>query len=293
MSWPGLLSNNEDCVLLALGMRLKTCFVRGTLVLCALVLGAHVGSAVELKRETIEAFDRYTAELETHLEPRWHGTHFLWSDDEPGGRDKLAEGSIVVRPANGNGVIAVKNGLIQDWIGAVFLPHCTLKTVLGIVQDYDHHKEIYKPQIADSKMQSHQGDDFQIYLRIVKSKFFLNLVVNSEHKVHFTMLDPQKAYSRSYSTRIAEVSEPGKKGEHELPVGDDRGLLWRLYNYWFFEERDGGVYATCQSVSLTRDIPFGMGKLLAPIIHDLPGESLELSLEQLRKASSVIALRAN
>jgi hypothetical protein len=269
-------------------MRLKSCFVAGIFV-----LGAQVGSAVELKQETIEAFDHYTVELETHLEPRWHGTHFLWSDDEPEVRDKLMKGSIVVRPGNGNGLISVKNGLIQDWLGAAFLPHCTLKTVLGIVQDYGHHKEIYKPQIADSRMESHQGDDFQIFLRIVKAKFFLSLVVNSEHKVHFTTLDAQKAYSRSYSTRIAEVSEPGKKGEHELPVGEDRGLLWRLYNYWFFEERDGGVFVTCQSVSLTRDMPFGMGKLLSPIIHDLPGESLQLSLEQLRKASSAAAWRSN
>ena len=118
-------------------------------------------------------------------------------------------------------------------------------------------------------------------------------MVNSEHKVHFTILDPQKAYSRSYSTRIAEVSDVGKKGEHELPVGDDRGLLWRLYNYWFFEERDGGVFVTCQAVSLTRDIPFGLGKLLGPILHDLPGESVGLSLEQLRKASGAPAWRTN
>ena len=257
------------------------------------MLGAQIGSAVELKPETIEAFDHYTAELETRLQPRWHGEHFLWSDDESDLRNKLLEGSIVVRPGNGNGLITVKNGLIQDWMGAAFLPHCTLKTVLGIVQDYDHHKEIYKPQIADSRMLSHLGDDFQIFLRIVKAKFFLSLVVNSEHKVHFTILDAQKAYSRSYSTRIAEVSEPGRKGEHELPVGEDRGLLWRLYNYWFFEEQDGGVFVTCQSVSLTRDVPFGMGKLLSPIIHDLPGESLQLSLEQLRKASSDAARRVN
>jgi hypothetical protein len=269
-------------------MTLKSCVVVGIFV-----LGAQVGSAVELKQETIEAFDHYTAELETHLGPRWHGTHFLWSDDEPEVRDKLQAGSIVVRPGNGNGLISVKNGLIQDWIGAVFLPHCSLKTVLGIVQDYDHDKDIHKPEIADSRMESHQGDDFQIFLRIVKTKFFLSIVVNSEHKVHFTILDEQKAYSRSYSTRIAEVSEPGKKGERELPVGNDRGLLWRLYNYWFFEQRDGGVYVTCQSVSLTRDMPFGMGKLLSPIIHDLPGESLQLSLEQLRKASSAAAGRSN
>lgn len=293
MYWAGRLSNNEDCVLLALGMRLKTCLVRGTGVLCTFVFGAQVGSPVELKQETIDGFDHYIAELEQKLQPRWHGMNFLGIDNEPESREKLVEGSILIHPANGNGLIAVKSGLIQDWNAAVFLPHCTLKTVLGIVEDYDHHKEIYKPQIADSKLESHHGDDFQFFLRIVKSKFFLSLTVNSEHKVHFTTIDPQQVYSRSYSTRIAEVSDAGKKNEHELPVGDDRGLLWRLNNYWFFEERDGGVFVTCESVTLTRDIPFGMGKLLSPIIHELPGEALQLSLEQLRKVASATALRTN
>jgi hypothetical protein len=43
-------------------------------------------------------------------------------------------------------------------------------------------------------------------------------------------------------------------GERELPVGKDRGLLWRLYGYWLYEERDGGVIVECESVTLTRDV---------------------------------------
>jgi hypothetical protein len=69
-----------------------------------------------------------------------------------------------------------------------------------------------------------------------------------------------------------------------LPVGQDRGLLWRLHGYWFYEERGGGVYITCESITLTRDIPFGLGALLSPVIHDLPGEALRKSLEQSRRA---------
>jgi hypothetical protein len=45
------------------------------------------------------------------------------------------------------------------------------------------------------------------------------------------------SYSRAYSTRVAEVTDPGTPREHELPVGKDRGLLWRLFGYWFYEER--------------------------------------------------------
>lgn len=249
-----------------------------------LLLVARTGAAIDLKAETAEAYDGYISELEARMETRLHGQHFLWPDETPGLTEQLLQGTVSIRPASGNGLIAVKNGLIQDWIGAVFIPHSSLAAVMAIVQDYDRHKEIYKPEIADSKTRGHQGDEFQVYLRIVKSKFFLSDVLNSENKIRYFPLDPKRVYSRSYSTRIAEVSNAGKAGEHELPVGEDRGLLWRFYSYWFFEERDGGVFVACESVTLTRDIPFGMGKLIGPIIHDVPGESLQTSLEQLRKA---------
>jgi hypothetical protein len=121
-------------------------------------------------------------------------------------------------------------------------------------------------------------------MRLVKAKFFLSDVLNSERDIQFVTLDSTRVYSHSRSKRIAEVSEAGKPSEHELPVGQDRGLLWRMYGYWFFEEKDGGVYVSCQSVTLTRDIPFVMAKLLSPIIHELPAEQVRNTLEKTRKA---------
>jgi hypothetical protein len=124
-------------------------------------------------------------------------------------------------------------------------------------------------------------------MRIVKSKFFLTDVLNTEHDIHFVPLDGKRVYSRGYSTRVAEVTDPDTPKEHELPVGKDRGLMWRLYGYWFYEERDGGVIVECESVTLTRDVPFGMGHLLSPIVHGLPAESLRKGLESTRRAVSI------
>ncbi len=239
---------------------------------------------MELKRETADAFDRYVAGIEARLEPRFHGEHFLWSDDSEEVREKVRQGAIVVRPAAGNGIVPVKGGLIQDWMGAVFIPDTNLKTVLSVVQDYNHDHEIYKPDVAEAKIRSHKDNEFMVYLRIIKAKFFLTDVLNVENQIRFVHLDSRRVYSTSYSKRIAEISEPGKPGEHELPVGQDRGFLWRLYGYWFFEERDNGVYITCQSTTLTRDLPFALGKVIGAIIRDVPGESLKNSLEQTRRA---------
>jgi len=239
--------------------------------------------AVELKKETTDAFDRYVADLETRLERRWQGDGFLWSDGRPQ-KDELQRGALIIEPAHGNGTVEIKDGLIQDWVGAIFIPSTTLAGVLAVVQDYARHGEIYKPEVASALIRSHSGNDFAVYMRINKSKMFLTDVLNTEHLIHYTSLDAKRTYSRAYSTRIAEVHDPGKPSERELPVGKDRGLLWRLYGYWFFEERGNGVIVECESVTLTRDVPFGMGHLLSPIVHGLPSESLRKGLESTRRA---------
>jgi hypothetical protein len=240
--------------------------------------------AVDLKPETAEAFDSYIAATEAKMQPRWSGEHFLWFDDSPATRRKLLAGDVVAQPIEGNGVANLPGGLIQDWIGAVFVPDTTVKAVLAIVQDYPRHTEIYKPDVVDVKVHSHTGDDFLIRTRVVKAKFFISDVLDIENAIHFVTLDPKRTYSRSASQRVTEIANAGKRNEHELPAGHDRGLMWRINGYWFFEESDGGVFITCESITLTRDIPFLMAKMLSPILHELPAEALKSSLEKTRNA---------
>ena len=258
--------------------------IRTAILAAALLVFATAALAVELRIETIDAFNRFIGSVETRLEPCFSGQHFLWSDEYPGARQQLLNGVVIAQPVAGNGIVPLKGGLVQDWRGAVFIPHTTLRDVLSIVQDFDRHHDFYKPDIESAKIESRQGDEFLVFMRIVKSKFLLSDVLNTEQAIQFIRLDPRRVYSRAHSKRINEVAAPGRPGEHELPVGQDRGLLWRLYGYWFYEERDDGVYITCESITLTRDIPFGMVTLLGPVIHDLPGEALRKSLEQTRRA---------
>jgi hypothetical protein len=74
------------------------------------------------------------------------------------------------------------------------------------------------------------------------------------------------------------------EGGRELPPGQDHGFLWRLNSYWRFEERDGGVYVECEAISLTRNVPLGLGWLVNPIIRSLPRESLANTLWATREA---------
>jgi hypothetical protein len=114
----------------------------------------------------------------------------------------------------------------------------------------------------------------------------VTVVLDSEYDVHYFHLDAARAGSRSYSTRIAEVENQGKSDEREKPVGDDNGFLWRLNSYWRFWERDGGVYIQLEAISLTRDIPAGLGWLIQPFITSIPEESLRFTLGRTQAALS-------
>jgi len=59
--------------------------------------------------------------------------------------------------------------------------------------------------------------------------------------------------------------------------------LWRLNTYWRFEEKDGGVYVQCEALSLTRDIPYGLGWLIKPLVTKIPKQSLSRALGRTRE----------
>ncbi|MGD0300465.1 MAG: hypothetical protein ABSE86_25555, partial [Bryobacteraceae bacterium] len=108
-------------------------------VLASILLAAPPSlHAVDLRKETVVAFDKYVADLETRLDRRWHGEGFLWSDSSPQ-RDQLQKGVTIVQPGHGNGNITLKGGLIQDWMGAIFIPSTNLSAVIAVAQDYPRH----------------------------------------------------------------------------------------------------------------------------------------------------------
>lgn len=254
--------------------------------LCAGMVAAQTATTAELKPATLQAFDRYIQATEARLDGQVKGRgSFLWADASPERLKQVRAGQVLAERWAGRDEVKVPGGLIHDWIGAVFIPGATLEETLAMVQNYDAHKNVYKPEVIDSRLVSRKGGDYRIYLRLLKKKV-LTVVLNTNHDVRYFPLDAKRCYSRSYSTRIAEVADAGKPGEREMPVGKDHGFLWRIYSYWRFEERDRGVYVECQAISLTRNVPTGLGWLIEPIIRNLPRESLANTLTATRGALS-------
>jgi hypothetical protein len=247
----------------------------------------------DLKPETLAAFSRYVkiTEARTAAELARPGA-FLYLDGLPEPKHSKALGTVrrgevymeqlFARDASGE-LIEAPNGLIHDWLGAVFIPGATLRQVLDLAEDYDHHQDIYKPEVVRSRLIQHEGNDYKIYYRLKKKKV-ITVTLNTNHDVRYFPVDSTHCHSQSASTRIAEVVDADQPDEHEKPVGQDSGFLWRMNSYWRFEEKDGGVYVEVESVSLTRDIPTGLGWLIKPFVTSIPRESLLMTLGSTRSA---------
>lgn len=246
--------------------------------------------SAEVNPATRDAFDRYVrlteARIATELAP---GGAFLWPDTLPAGeRDgayaALRRGEIRIEhltTRDQGKEIECPRGMIHHWVGIVFVPGATLEKTLHTVQDYDHHAEVYAPDVARSKLLSHSGDEYRVYLRFHRKKI-VTVVLDTEHEVHYQRLDATRVASRSVSTRVQEVHDAGSPDEKVLPEGEGGGFMWRINSYWRFMERDGGTYVQCESVSLTRDIPTGLGWLIGPFVESIPRESLRFTLEATR-----------
>ena len=265
------------------------------ILLAIQLLGVQTPGAMsaDLRPKTVEAFDSYAQLTEARINQEVSQPEkFLYVDQLPQPRRSevlasLKRGEILMErlqtlDASGHKMEA-PDAIIHHWLGAVFVPGANLQQAIALMQDYNHHQDIYKPEVVRSRLISREGNDFKIYYRLRKKKV-ITVTLDTYHDVHYIPVDSTRWYSRSYSTKIAEVANADTPDEREKSVGHGEGFLWRINSYWKFEERDGGVYIECESVSLTRDIPTGLGWLIGPFVSSIPKESLEMTMGSTRSA---------
>ncbi len=245
---------------------------------------SQAATTVDLKPATLLGFAAHIEEVERAMLPSLRGQgSFLWSDGCAERAEEVRSGQTIAHLWTGKRPIRVPDGLVHDWIGATRVPEATIEAALALVQDYDHHKDIYTPEVVDSKLLRRDGDHFQIYLRLLKKKI-VTVVLDTEHDVRYFSLDSTHRWCRSYTTRISEVEDAGEPAEQVRSPDTGHGFLWRLYSYWRFLARDNCVYIECRAISLTRDVPRGLGWIIEPIIEKLPRESLKNTLDATRRA---------
>ena len=250
------------------------------------------GGVPSLGPNTVAAFEEYVKLTEArNAEELQRGTNLLWIDglkdsERAQAYEALKRGQVQMQKleTRRNGEkIRCPGGMIHHWVGVAFIPGAKLQDVLRVIQDYDRHAQYYAPDVEQSKIESHDRNHFLVFLRFRRHKV-ITVVLNTEHDVRYFTDSETREHSRSSAIRIAEVENAGKANERQKAPGEDGGYLWRMETWWRMEERDGGVYVQSEVVSLTRDIPAGLGWLIGPFVNSIPKETLTFTLEATRNA---------
>jgi hypothetical protein len=252
--------------------------------------------AAQLTSQTARAFDQYVTAKEARTARDLAAKkNFLYIDALPPDQKaqayaNLSHGQILVQrdsECSTPACTSMPGGLIHDWIGIVFIPGISISQALATLQDYNRDSDYYHSEVVKSKLLAKSGDDFHIYLRL-RQVHIITVVLDTQYDVRYTRIDSSHEVARSLSTAVAEVDHAGAPDERDVPAGQpgdsDHGFLWRLDSDWRFDQADGGVYIQCNAVSLTRDVPVGLGWLIGNFIETIPAASLRSTLAETRTA---------
>jgi hypothetical protein len=259
------------------------------LSLCAFIYSVGVPAlqaqlVVKLAPQTITEFDHYAQKVESSLNERWQSKkNFLSIEDDAEAKKLVLGGGLYIKQV-GNAPTEIKDGLIHDWLGAVYIPHTSIERVLNILQDFDNHKNIY-PEVADSKTIRRTKNDVTGFWRL-QQKGLVPVILEVEQDAHYQQVSPGKWKCQAYARNIREVDSGLFSRGRKFPAGEGHGYLWRLYSYWSLETFQGGVLAECRTLSLSRDIPSSLKWAVGPYVQKMPQDSLTSTLEQTRKAAT-------
>ena len=196
------------------------------------------------------------------------------------------------RKPGGDASIAISGGLINHWFGSTFVPDASVADARAVLEDYTRYSAYYAPDVTESKLLGHSGNDFDVFLRLhrdvhVKAFFSFPVEFNANYKVRYSQ-ERGTLSVRSISTRIAQVRDPRHSHNVEYPVDGGDGFLWRLYSYWRVYEGTAqgrrGVYIESEAVSLSRSVPGFLAKIVTYFTTNFPEESLRSTLEKTRTA---------
>jgi len=259
---------------------------------CVMAASTMAAGAAVLEKETAAAFQRYVQLTEQRINREVAGSdRFLWLDTlTPTRRAEfqkgLQQGGVIIErleTRDGSKEIETPNGLIHHWVGVVFIPRVTVKEAVALMQDYDRHSKFFAPAIAASKTLEHSGNRFKVALRFHVKKI-ITVTMDTENEADFFHPAADRAHSRIRSTKVTEIADAGTPEEKAKPAGEEHGFMWNLNTYWRFLERDGGTYIQCESLTLSRDVPFALAWIIRPIVTQMPRESLTFTMAKAREA---------
>ena len=266
--------------------------MRKLFAIFCLFAASAAGLAAGLNPDTAAAFQQYVRLSEQRMAADLAKSDtFMWIDTQPSTRrtdlqNGLHQGGVVIerlQTRDGAKSISAPDGLIHHWIGVVFVPNVTVKEAVALMQDYDSHAKYFAPAIAASKTLDQDGNRFKVALRFHVKKI-ITVTMDTENDAEFFQPATDRAHSRIRSTRVIEIADAGTPQEKAKAPGDENGFMWNLNTYWRFLERDGGTYIQCESLTLSRDVPFALAWIIRPIVTQMPRESLTFTMGKVRES---------
>ena len=137
--------------------------------------------------------------------------------------------------------------------------------------------------VQRAKVVQHTGTDYVVEMRTSMSKMMVTVVMDADYHVAYRALTPSKLYTKSVASKIFEVQSAGEADEQRIPGDKSGGFLWRLNTYCSFEELPAGTVEQCESISLTRGIPFLVKPIVGPFVNSIPRETLAYTLSRVRE----------
>lgn len=253
-------------------------FRRAGVTAALVVIGAPLGLQAQ-GAPALRGWDTYTLDVERrHAEVG--GPRFFALDTRQvnGWRERARSGDVPMVEIQAPGLDA---GKIHHWAGAVYVPNVTVQQVVERLQELAGRESEFYDEVTASRLIDRAPDRVRVFMRLQRDAGPITANYNTEHTVEYRR-HGMRATSRSLSTRIAELAHAGTPREREKGPGEDHGFLWRLNAYWRFEQAGAGVLIECESVSLSRDVPFLLRPFISGVVEGLAKESLERTLTGLR-----------
>lgn len=246
--------------------------------------------SAELKPETVKAWNAYVENTEDRIaremesDGRFLIMEFQNEEDALREKKKLQAGEIVVQsmePKEGNFTLDIPGGRIHHWRGSVFIPGADIENILSRVRN-PGSDDMKQEDVLESRVMARSPNELRLFLKLHRSKI-VTVIYNTEHTVHFEHNGPDRAHSRSIATKIAEVERLKGNTEREKPEGKDLGFLWRMNSYWRYEQSGEGVFVECESLTLSRGIPKGLGFIVNRLVNRVARESMDRTLFSMRE----------
>jgi hypothetical protein len=264
-----------------------------------LLLAASIVFAAPVPEARLPASteDGWTAYVNTVEHRRSHESaqrdRFLALDFLPARTEELSDllaGRVVAAPmrasASDGAPLEVPGAMVHHWRGAIFIPDVTVAGVMKALQQGPPAQD----DVLRSRVLARGPGWMKVYLRLRRSKI-VTVVYDTEHLVRFDFDGASRAGSTTTLIGVAEVEAPGTPGERLLPTGEDRGFLWRLNAYWKYLAVPGGVIAECESITLSRGIPFGLRTITRPLIDSTARDSIATALRAVREGVTADSTR--